>query len=130
MCECDIFLFTSSFSEGWGAVLNEGMSCGCAVLASSAIGSVPFLIEDGKNGVIYKYGSQRDFDRKLRLLAEDKEKREALGRNAIYTMNNVYSVDVAAERLVEFIRNNGKEMPEYSEGPMSKAEIIKNKWYK
>ncbi len=127
MLESDIFLFTSDFREGWGAVLNEAMSCGCAVLASSAIGSVPFLIEDGKNGLIYKFGSQKDFDRKLKILASDKEKRRALGKNAIDTLKNLYSADVAAERLVEFIKGNGAE---YTEGPMSRAEIIKNKWYK
>lgn len=130
MLESDVFLFTSNFYEGWGAVLNEAMSCGCAVLASSAIGSVPFLIDDGKNGLIYKYGSQRDFNRKLRLLADDKEKRRSLGENAIDTLKNVYSVDVAADRFVEFIKCGGKEKPNFENGPMSKAKIIKNKWYK
>lgn len=37
-----IFLFTSDRQEGWGAVLNESMNSGCAVVASHAIGSVPF----------------------------------------------------------------------------------------
>ena len=39
----DIFLFTSDFNEGWGAVLNEAMNSACAVVASHAIGSVPFF---------------------------------------------------------------------------------------
>ena len=130
MADADIFLFTSNFREGWGAVLNEAMSCGCAVLASSAAGSVPFLIKDGENGLIYKYGSQSDFNKKLRILAEDKEKRELLGKNAIDTIKNVYSADVAAKRLVEFIESDGKAPCGISEGPMSEAEIIKNNWYR
>jgi glycosyltransferase involved in cell wall biosynthesis len=48
----DIFLFTSDFNEGWGAVLNESMNSACAVVASHAIGSVPFLLKDGENGFI------------------------------------------------------------------------------
>lgn len=130
MLEADVFLFTSDFREGWGAVLNEAMSCGCAVLASSAVGSVPFLIEDGKNGLIYKYGSQSDFYKKLKILAENKEMRESLGKNAVATICNEYSADTAAERLVEFIQSKDKETCSYERGPMSSAEIIRNNWYR
>ena len=35
MMAADIFLFTSDYREGWGAVLNEAMNSGCAVIASS-----------------------------------------------------------------------------------------------
>lgn len=42
MEKANIFLFTSNYEEGWGAVLNEAMNSGCAVVASHAIGSVPF----------------------------------------------------------------------------------------
>ena len=34
-----IYIFTSDRSEGWGAVLNESMNSGCAVVASDAIGA-------------------------------------------------------------------------------------------
>ncbi len=49
----DIFLMTSDRKEGWGAVLNEAMNSGCAVIANKLIGSVPYLIEHEKNGFIY-----------------------------------------------------------------------------
>lgn len=58
MERADFYLFTSDFNEGWGAVLNESMSSGCAVVASHATGSVPFMIQDGKNGLIYRNGDQ------------------------------------------------------------------------
>ena len=32
MERADVFLFTSDFNEGWGAVLNESMNSGCAVV--------------------------------------------------------------------------------------------------
>ena len=56
MEKSNIYLFTSNFKEGWGAVLNEAMNSGCAIVASHAIGSVPFLLEHNVNGLIYKYG--------------------------------------------------------------------------
>ena len=39
----DIFLFTSNYLEGWGAVVNEAMQSGCAVVASGEAGAqTPF----------------------------------------------------------------------------------------
>jgi glycosyltransferase involved in cell wall biosynthesis len=45
-----VFIFTSDRNEGWGAVLNEAMGSGCAVVAADLIGSVPYLIEHKKMG--------------------------------------------------------------------------------
>ncbi len=39
MEQANIFLFTSDYNEGWGAVLNEAMNSGCSVVASHAIGT-------------------------------------------------------------------------------------------
>ena len=50
MEKANIFLFTSDQNEGWGAVANEAMNSGCAVVANQAIGSVPYLIKSGENG--------------------------------------------------------------------------------
>ena len=58
MEQANIFLFTSDRNEGWGAVLNEAMNSGCAVVASHAIGSVPYLIKNGNNGYIYENEGQ------------------------------------------------------------------------
>jgi len=130
MSKSDVFLFTSNFYEGWGAVLNEAMSSGCAVLASSAIGSVPYLVEDGKNGIVYKYGSQKDFNEKLLMLAKDGNLRKALGENAIKTIKDDYCPKLAAQRFMEFVKSDNKSSVKFESGPMSRAEIIKNKWYK
>ena len=44
----------SGRKEGWGAVVNEAMSSGCAVVADAEAGSVPYLIENSKDGFIYR----------------------------------------------------------------------------
>ena len=49
MRDSEIFLATSNRMEGWGATVNEAMASGCCVVASDAMGSVPYLIEDGLN---------------------------------------------------------------------------------
>ena len=74
MENANIFLFTSDCNEGWGAVLNESMNSGCAVVASHAIGSVPFLLENKKNGIIYN-------DRDINTLYE----------SVLYLIKNTYT---------------------------------------
>ena len=49
MEQSNIFIITSDQGEGWGAVLNEAMNSGCAVIANDEIGSAPFLINHRKN---------------------------------------------------------------------------------
>ena len=44
MEQANLFLLTSDFQEGWGAVLNEAMNSGCAVVASHAAGAAPYLL--------------------------------------------------------------------------------------
>ena len=46
MENANIFIGTSGSQEGWGAVINESMNAGCAIVASQKMGSVPFLIGD------------------------------------------------------------------------------------
>ena len=73
----EIFIFTSDRNEGWGAVLNESMNSACAVVANSAIGSVPFLLTDGENGYMYRDGDFEDFYSKVKKLLDDAKKCEA-----------------------------------------------------
>lgn len=82
MANADIYLFTSDFNEGWGAVLGEAMSAGCAVVASHGIGAVPFLVEHGKNGLIYQTGNIKDFERCVDILIDSENLRTQLGKSA------------------------------------------------
>lgn len=125
MEQADIFLFTSDFNEGWGAVLNESMNSGCAVVASHAIGSVPFLIKDGVNGVVYKNGSQKDLNQAVMELLDDPEKRKQIGQAAYRTMTEKWNGENAAERFIELSKalKEGKDTP-YPDGPCSKSERL------
>ena len=127
-----IFMFTSDFNEGWGAVLNEAMASGCAVVASSAAGSTPYLIKHNQNGVIYRYGNHKRAYKAVKELLTDKEKAERFGKNAIRTIENEYSSDIAAERFVTAVKEfnaTGSITPQEN-GVLSSVQILRNNWFK
>lgn len=133
MLYADIYLFTSDYREGWGVVLNEAMNAGCAVIASSGIGAVPFLLRHGSNGYVYKNGNQGELNKQLLELAKDERLRERLGIAAYETIRTKWNPDIAAARFVRFARGIMYENPEVvdDDGPLSKAPKIKpSKGYK
>lgn len=132
MEKADIFLFTSDFNEGWGAVLNESMNSGCAVVASHAIGSVPFLIKDGVNGLVYENGNKEQLTRKVCKLLDNPAYRKSLGTEAYNTISDSWNAHVAATRFVELTKAiivKGFVRDLFEDGPCSYAPIINNKWY-
>ena len=104
MEQADIYLFTSDRKEGWGAVANEAMNSGCALVADHMIGAVPFLVRNGENGLVYRdKRPARLFAAAERLLRDRKFCRE-LGREAYRTITEVWNAENAALRLLELIR--------------------------
>lgn len=128
----DIFLFTSDFNEGWGAVLNEALNSGCAVLASHAIGSVPFLIRDGENGFVYKNGDENGLFNRVLELIDHPQKREQMGRMAYQTMAEQWNAETAAKRFLQLCQaiQAGKTPDLFEDGPCSRAKILRKSWYK
>lgn len=118
-----IFMFTSNQLEGWGAVLNEAMNSGCAVVTNRAIGAVPYLVKQGENGFIYSNGKIEEFLLLVEELAKTPELRKTIGENAYKTINQVWNAKSGARRLLDFSRNllEGKEIWP-AEGPCSKAD--------
>lgn len=132
MEKADIYLFTSDFGEGWGAVLYEAMNSGCAVVASHAIGAVPHMLEHNQNGVIYKNADLNDLYIKVKELIQNRSKRETLGKNAYNSLYEQWNGKVAAQRLFAFAYNilHGENNSEHKTGPMSIAPKLKNNWFK
>ena len=134
MKEHDIFLFTSDRNEGWGAVANECMANGCVLVASDAIGSVPYLVQQGVNGLMFKSAATNtSFDHpdpkaldelteKVAWLLDNKERMKEMQRKAVRTMQETWSPQRAAQNLLQLIDNlqNGKETSIH-EGPCSQA---------
>ncbi len=124
MENADIFLFTSNRNEGWGAVLNESMNSGCAVVACRAIGSVPFVIKDGTNGLIYD--KEEDLYEKVEALINDADLRQNMAKEAYKTMTELWNADDASVRLLQLmeeLEKNG-ECGLFEDGPCSPAKRI------
>lgn len=132
MEQADIYMFTSDFNEGWGAVLGEAMVSGCAVVTSHGIGATPFLVQHKHNGLIYETGRYDSFERNVLKLVASAELREELSKNAMTTMQSLWNPKVGAERffaLCQSLIETGKPLY-YDEGPISEAKILKNNWFK
>lgn len=124
--ESDIYLFTSDGKEGWGAVLNEAMINGCAVIASDAPGSTRYLIEDGNNGLIYCDNDIQQLKEKAKYLIENPNLIQEYGENARQTMQSLWNADVASENLIQlysYLSKGKGNIPDC--GPCSRAEYIK-----
>ncbi len=96
-----IVLFTSDRQEGWGAVVNEAMNSGCAVVASHAAGCVPYLIKDGHNGLVYRSGDVRMLCDKLIDLLEHPQQRVRMAAAAYETIAREWNAENAAAKLVK-----------------------------
>lgn len=126
-CEMErsrIFLLTSDRREGWGAVLNEAMNSGCAVVASDAVGATPFLVKDGVNGSVYHSGDTQELYEKVRRLLDDTAAQERFGKNAYETIRDTWNAQTAADRLCGLVQAvlAGNPLQElYMEGPCSRA---------
>ena len=127
MQKADIYLFTSNYLEGWGAVVNEAMECGCAVVASHEAGAVPFLISDGINGLSYENGSIRELQDKVLYLFENRDKIREFGRRAKETMTREWNAQNGAKELVRFSKEflKGQEPRPCESGPVSLATNIR-----
>lgn len=118
----EIFLFTSDKNEGWGAVLNEAMSNGCTVVASNKIGSVPFLVNDGVNGMVFNSGDIESLYEKVVYLLDNPLERNNMAQRAYQDMSTIWSPKQAACNLLQLIDDlqHGRETS-IKEGPCSKA---------
>ena len=125
MEKCHIHLFTSNFLEGWGAVVNEAMNSGCVEVANVEVGAAPFLIQHGKNGLVYRDGSYEDMEKQVTYLLENPMKASAMGMEAYKTIATQWNAGEAAKRLLKFYEDWKKgetELPQ--EGPFSPAPVI------
>lgn len=105
MEKADIYLFTSDRQEGWGAVANEAMNSGCALVADHLIGAVPYLLRDGENGYVYRDGDKESLFTLTEKLVQNKELRQKMGRNAYATITRVWNAENAAASLMKLIGN-------------------------
>ncbi len=118
----DVFLATSDRREGWGATINEAMAAECCVIASSAMGASPYLIDDGIDGVLFRLGDMEELYAKTCSLLDEPHVMRAMSQLACRKVRNEWGARVAANRLISFTDSlkNG-ELLSFESGPMSPA---------
>ena len=92
MEESEIYLVTSDRKEGWGAVVNEAMNSGCAVVADHMIGAAPWMIRQRENGILYHDGCEQQLQEYVAELLQDpqsaadweKRRSRPSGRNGMH----------------------------------------------
>ena len=126
MLKADIFLMTSNYREGWGAVINEAMDSGCCVVSSKGPGAAPWLIEHGKNGFLFESGNVEQLCSIVSALLEQPEKCGEIGAQAWKTIAAYWSPKIAAERLVELTYGllGRRPIPDFHRGPCSIAKVL------
>lgn len=125
MEKCHIHVFTSNHLEGWGAVVNEAMNSGCAVVANAQAGAVPFLIRQGENGIAYPAGDYEKMRQAVEYLVHHPDQRRKMGQAAYETIRDLWNAEHAAAALKKMVEGiqKGDFRPE-KEGPLSPAPVI------
>ena len=95
--ESDIFVLPS-YAEGLPITILEAMAAGLPIIAT-AVGAIPEIIEDGKNGYIIEPGDYRALADGIVRLAENEELRHKIGKNNIDTIRKHYDRAVIVRKL-------------------------------
>ena len=101
------------------------MNSGCAVIGSDEIGAVPYLIQDGNNGLVYESRNTDMLYEKTKYLLENPECQKKIGIKAYKSMETMWNSEVASHRLLALIRAllaDEKNPLCFDEGPCSKAD--------
>lgn len=118
----EIFLFTSNHLEGWGAVVNEAMANGCAVVASNTIGSVPYLIQEYETGLTFEEGNVKNLTEKVKWLLDHPYELNSIRKNSYMQMIKLWNPQNAADSLLSLISDIQNGVEDGSKiGPCSKA---------
>jgi glycosyltransferase involved in cell wall biosynthesis len=87
--------------EAFGLVLVEAMTQGIPVIASN-VGGIPFVLENGKSGVLFEYGNENEMKKMMKIVLTNNDFRAQLIKNGrirandfhpnkiIYLLDNLY----------------------------------------
>lgn len=131
MEKANIFVISSNFKEGWGAVVNEAMNSGCTVIGSHAVGAIPFLIKHEENGLIYKCRDINNLYACVCKCLDNPEFAKEMGRNAYLTIKNTWNAKNAVNKLMQLIKFLKKQEVTLNnmKGPCSVATILEDGWF-
>lgn len=110
------FLVLPSLFDGWGAVVNEGVSLGLGVLLSNKVMAGNELLSDGENGFSFNIDSIDDLVKILKKLLSLNENYDNFKKSSL-EIASFWQGKVAAERFLEVLNN--ENITKWNEGPFS-----------
>jgi len=85
---CDVFVLPSSGpGESWGLAVNEAMAAGKPVIVSDKCGCAIDLVENSKNGFVFKAGKADELCSKMKNMIENRNQKASFGKKALSTIN-------------------------------------------
>ncbi|URZ03541.1 glycosyltransferase family 4 protein [Clostridium felsineum] len=102
--EAKALIFTSEWYETFGLTIIEAFANRTTVIASN-IGGISDIVEDGKNGLLFKIKDSKDLELKIKYVLDNKEKLELFSNNAYNTFKSKYSENVFYENIISLYRS-------------------------
>jgi len=99
----DVVCLTSE-KEPFGYSLLEGMAMGRPVVAF-AVGGVPDIVRDGKNGYLTEFGNIKGYSNRLCSLAENPDTAKMMGAAGRKDVETRFNLDVTTKQLVSVYRS-------------------------
>ena len=118
MNQADIYVFPSNGREGWGAVVNEAMAEGCAIVGSNQAGSVKTMIKDKVNGLVLYRNDVDEIEEKLLYLIDNPIELSRLKSMSLDSIQK-WSPENVCSRFVQVVNaiSDHKSFDLYQEGP-------------
>ncbi|MCE5278168.1 MAG: glycosyltransferase family 4 protein [Planctomycetaceae bacterium] len=111
-----ILILPSRF-DGWGAVLNEAMGHGLAVIASDRVGATRPLLVEGKTGFLFRSEDTDDLVRRVMTLVDDRDLLQRMRRAALERIWMFQPAEVARRLLLLCCAlAGGERMQQYHDG--------------
>lgn len=118
--QSDIFILPS-LTEGWPQTLFEAMATRVPIVATR-VGGIPYLIEDGENGLLINPASPRAICKAVQRLINASSLRNRLIKNGLSTVRN-HTLDVERDRMIghieEFLKQDNLGDEERSVKPVT-----------
>ena len=105
------FLVSTSIWEGLSRTILESMACGLPVLINEKINSIinynPItnIVQDGYNGLVYRYGDIEEFARKFYMLYSDAKLRKKLSDSAMVFLNDRFNIEIIQKKIMDELDN-------------------------
>lgn len=93
----------ASVYEAYGMIIPESMACGCGVLVSDTSG-IKFMVDEGKNGYIFKTGNPEDLAEKI---TKSVKKTEIFGEHSRLLMKTKYSKKTIIQNYLKLLKREG-----------------------